>query len=83
MNKKQKNWSSQTIYNFVHFKSMPNRSAVIWLGSKEEIGIKIANALNDSEMTVDHAKDWFELIAGPKPNLASKNIWDTIEVLLQ
>lgn len=40
-NKKEKDWSVKTIYQFQHFKSMPNRKAVIWLNSKEEISKKV------------------------------------------
>lgn len=40
-NKKNKAWSVQTIYQFQHFRSMPNKKAVIWLNSKTEIVAKL------------------------------------------
>ncbi len=42
--KADKSWSIDTIYNFQHFRSMPNDSAVIWWRKKDEIGnlIKLA-----------------------------------------
>lgn len=40
-NKKEKEWSITTIYQFQHFRSMPNKNAVIWLDSKDEIVEKL------------------------------------------
>lgn len=42
-NKKNPNWSVKTIYNFQHFKSMPDKQAVIWLNNKSEIIEKLLN----------------------------------------
>jgi hypothetical protein len=42
-----KNWSTETIYQFQHFRSMPSKAAVIWLNSKEEIVEKIINGEYD------------------------------------
>lgn len=36
-NKKVKDWSVKTIYQFQHFRSMPDKNAVVWLNSREEI----------------------------------------------
>lgn len=52
-NKKVKNWSIKTIYQFQHFKSMPNKNAVIWLDSKDEIVEKLTlNTSCSSDMIV-------------------------------
>ncbi|PKB17472.1 hypothetical protein [Flavobacterium sp. 5] len=40
-NKKVKDWSVDTIYQFQHFRSMPNKNAIIWLNSKDEIVEKL------------------------------------------
>lgn len=40
-NKVVPDWSVKTIYQYQHFKSMPNKDAVIWLNNKEEIIDKI------------------------------------------
>ncbi|WP_294958254.1 UDP-glycosyltransferase [uncultured Flavobacterium sp.] len=40
-NKTVKDWSVKTIYNYQHFRSMPDSDAVIWLNSKKEIVSKI------------------------------------------
>ncbi|WP_281637410.1 UDP-glycosyltransferase [Flavobacterium marginilacus] len=47
-NKKVKDWSVKTIYQFQHFRSMPNKNAVIWLNSKEEIIEKVIIQKNSS-----------------------------------
>lgn len=39
--KKVKDWSVNTIYQFQHFKSMPDQSAVIWLNNKQQIVEKL------------------------------------------
>lgn len=51
------------IYNYVHFRSMPSKEAVLWINCKEEI----ANVLNeviegDIEKTVQQAGKWFGVI---------------------
>lgn len=45
-NKIAPHWSVKTIYQFQHFKSMPNRNAVIWLNAKEEIVDKLTQNLS-------------------------------------
>ncbi|AXB55351.1 UDP-glycosyltransferase [Flavobacterium fluviale] len=40
-NKTVNDWSVKTVYNYQHFKSMPDSDAVIWLNSKEETVSKI------------------------------------------
>ncbi|RVT75898.1 UDP-glycosyltransferase [Flavobacterium sufflavum] len=50
-NKKEKDWSVKTIYQFQHFKSMPSQDAVIWLNNKEEFVEKLTNSgYNTNEM---------------------------------
>ena len=68
-NKKEKNWSVKTIYQFQHFKSMPNKKAVIWLNSKEEISKKIV--LETSQNAA--MEEWKVKILGDYKN-ASNNI---------
>lgn len=77
------NWSVKKIYNYVHFRSIPNKKAVIWLNNSEEIGFKIDNALNNSTETVGFAKSWFEVINQHPPQDASQRIWDGIKKIIQ
>lgn len=80
-NKVLSNWSVYKIYNFVHFHSMPNEKAVIWLNSSQEIASKIEKALVDSKEIVRNAKKWFEIINQHPPQEASKRIWDKIKII--
>jgi hypothetical protein len=80
-NKVLSNWSVDKIYNFVHFRSMPNEKAVIWLNSSQEIASKIEKALVDSKENVRNAKKWFEIINQHPPQEASKRIWDSIKII--
>jgi hypothetical protein len=74
-------WSVKKIYNYIHFRSMPNQESVIWLNNKEEIRSKIKNAL-DSNNNVTHAREWFEIINQHPPEEASKRIWDGIKKII-
>ena len=77
-----KNWDIFKCYRFVHFRSMPNAAAVIWFDNKEDIIIKIENALRNPQITVNHAKDWFKVINEHPPQDASKRIWDSIKKII-
>lgn len=81
-NKISPNWSVEKIYNFIHFRTMPNEAAIVWLNNPNEIASKIEMALKDSKITVNHAKDWFEVINQHPPQDASKRIWDSIKSII-
>jgi hypothetical protein len=78
-----KKWDIFKCYQYVHFRSMPNDGAVVWLDSPNEIASKIAKALKESETTVSHAKDWFKVINQHPPQGASQRIWDGIKTIIQ
>lgn len=68
-NKNVKDWSVKTIYQFQHFRSMPNKKSVIWLNGKNEIAQKIVmQTSNNIDMI-----NWKEIILGDYKN-ASNNI---------
>lgn len=81
-NKMLTDWTVENIYKFVHFRSMSNPTAVVWLNTREEIASKIENTLKDSKTTVVHAKKWFELINQHPPQEASKRIWESIKTII-
>lgn len=54
--KKVKDWSVNTIYQFQHFKSMPDKSAVIWLNNKQEIVEKVTLQKNCSPPMIEWKK---------------------------
>lgn len=78
-NKRKADWSVKNIYQFIHFRSMPNKNAVVWLDSKEEIAIKIKEALTNSDKQISAAQDWFEKINQHPPQNASERIWKQIK----
>ncbi|PXY42016.1 UDP-glycosyltransferase [Flavobacterium cheongpyeongense] len=77
-----KNWSVSKIYNYVHFRSMTNKNAVIWLGSANEIADKIEFGLQHPQHTIEDAKTWFEIINQHPPQEASKRIWEAIKTII-
>ncbi|SHG92730.1 UDP-glycosyltransferase [Flavobacterium defluvii] len=81
-NKIDADWSVSKIYNYVHFRSMPNKKAVIWLDSAEEIADKIKLGLYQPDETIEYAKSWFEIINQHPPKEASLRIWKAIESII-
>lgn len=80
-NKIDKNWSVSKIYNYVHFRSMPNKDAVIWLNSTDEIAAKIQYGL-DTNGTLESAQNWFKIINQQPPEISSVRFWESIETIL-
>jgi hypothetical protein len=81
VNSAKPDWSSKTVYKFVHFRSMPDKNAVIWLNSNEEIAAKLKEALSNAS-SVPFAKKWFEKINQHPPQEASYRIWKEINTIL-
>ena len=69
------------IYNYVHFRSMPNKEAVIWLNNPDEIKAKIVQALQKEQVanTIQNAQLWFDKIVAQPADQASERIWNTIQ----
>jgi hypothetical protein len=82
-NKKRADWSVKKIYQFVHFRSMPNSNSVVWLNTKEEIASKIEEALLQPDLYTEKAKKWLEVITKQPVQTASQTIWNTIMNLLE
>ncbi len=78
LNKKIADWSVRKIYNYVHFRSMPE-NAVVWLNSPDEIANKIEMMLSDDvQKVIVNAQKWFEKINQHPVEHASMRIWNTI-----
>ncbi|MDN3595029.1 UDP-glycosyltransferase [Zunongwangia endophytica] len=69
-------------YKYVHFRSMPSENAVAWATSKEGLQDTLENLLKDPKPIVAQAQNWFTVIVGKHPKVASKNIWNTIKNIL-
>lgn len=61
------NWSVKTIYQFQHFRSMPDKEAVGWWSKKEEITPILRNIKFSEEML-----DWVNIVLSDFNNSASK-----------
>lgn len=72
-NKKVKDWSVKTIYQFQHFKGMLNQDAVIWLNNKEEISKKVILEMEQNTAM----NEWKAKVLGDYKKAAS-NIRKTI-----
>ncbi|MEP6928578.1 MAG: CDP-glycerol glycerophosphotransferase family protein [Flavobacterium sp.] len=67
-------WSVKTIYQFQHFRSIPNNNAVIWLNNKEEIVEKLTLQKNCSSDMIE----WKRIVLEDYEN-ASVKIKKTIK----
>ncbi len=81
VNKKQKDWSVDKIYKFVHFRSMYSKNDVTWINNQVEIEQKIELALENNSSLVG-AKKWFETINIQPADKASQRIWNEINTIL-
>ena len=72
------------IYNYVHFRSMPNKDVVVWLNNPKEIKEKIAQILDIStaKKHSDNALLWFEKIVAQPADQASKRIWNAVQQII-
>lgn len=78
-NVNRSSWNVTRIYNYVHFRSMPSKKAVIWLNHKEDISEKIIRVLNTgAPEIVEEAALWFQVINEHPPEEASRRIWKGI-----
>ena len=68
------NWSTKTIYQFQHFRSMPHQDGVVWLNSKDEISQKIQDVLNRPNEVATYRKQWLEKIIQHPLAQSSENI---------
>ena len=69
------------VYNYVHFRSMPSKDAVLWLNSEEDISDKIKHVIDKKNNTLTHTEDWFKRINKHPFDKASERIWDTFETI--
>jgi hypothetical protein len=78
-----KSWSPEKVYNFMHFRSMPNKETVFWINNANEISDLLLEMLGDSKHEViENAQNWFEKINQHPAKDASKRIVDSIEHIM-
>ena len=57
-----KSWSTQTIYQLQHFRSMPSKDCVLWVNNKEQLQQLMCEFLQAEKPIHTKAKEWFEII---------------------
>lgn len=68
------NWSTTTVYDFQHFRSIGDLNAVGFVNSKEELGGLLELALKHPERVAEDRKKWFEKIVSVPLEMASIKI---------
>ncbi len=69
-------------YNYVHFRSMPSKDAVIFCTDKKELEQLVLKVLEGKVSNVNMVLKWFEIVAGNTPTKSSHNIWNAISYVL-
>lgn len=77
-----KDWSVSKIYNFVHFRSMPNKDTVLWINNPKDIEAIIEKGLANPKDIIENAQKWFEVINQHPAQEASKRIWEAIKTII-
>ncbi|PSL03955.1 hypothetical protein CLV48_106196 [Cecembia rubra] len=81
---KDLNWSINQIYNYIHFRSMPDKQAVGWINSKADFFKAIHETRNSQKsMNVSITKKWFEIIVQHPVESSSKRIAKAIKSILE
>lgn len=68
-----------TIYKFIHFQSMPDKNAVIWLDSKDAILYELIGIFDKTTFDLSCTQDWFNKIVRHPVNQASDRIVQTLK----
>lgn len=76
-------WSTEKIYRYVHFRSMPTPESVLWVCSPGEIAECLKKALQAPQKTVQAAQDWMQVINLAPHQPASQRIWNGIEKIVK
>jgi aspartate/tyrosine/aromatic aminotransferase len=67
-------WSTKTIYNFEHFKSMENLEAVGWINQRSEILNQVVLALHNPDGLAPDRKKWMEILVEHPLDSCAKRI---------
>ena len=69
-------------YNYIHFRSMPSKDAVLWIFDKNELTNTVKTILDGQISSINQGKKWFDIIVGLNPTSASEKIWDAIAEII-
>lgn len=65
-------------YNYVHFRSMPSKEAVVFCNDKKDLEYLVKQVLNSKVSNVVECLKWYEIVVGKSPIKSSENIWKAI-----
>lgn len=82
-NKVIQDWSVKKIYNYIHFRSMPSKQAVVWINRPESIKNLILENINTNFETIENAQLWFHKIVAQPANKSSERIWEAIKSIVK
>ncbi|XCF07752.1 UDP-glycosyltransferase [Tamlana crocina] len=69
-------------YKYVHFRSMPSKKAVVFCTDKVDLEALVQQIVDAKLSNVEECKTWYEIVVGKTPAEASKNIWKSIDSIL-
>lgn len=75
-------WNINNIYQYIHFRSMPSKEAVLWCNSSSELKELIKKVVDQKASNIFDGKKWFEKINLTPIENASNRIWDEINRIL-
>lgn len=55
-------WDIHAVYQYIHFNSMPNKKAVFWMDSPQQMGAVLLQMVHDNSEQLKHAHSWYEKI---------------------
>ena len=74
---------TKSVYNYIHFRSMPNENAVLWINEKMEISEVIKRVIQGESSVEIQAKKWFDLINRGPHEKSSERIWNAFNEIVQ
>ena len=70
-------------YKYIHFRSMPNKDAALFVHDKKELTAIVKAILDGNQSNVLVGKKWFDIVVGNEPTKASDKIWEEIDLILR
>ena len=70
-------------YKYIHFRSMPNKEAALFVYDKKELTAIVKAILDGKQSNVPVGKKWFDVVVGTEPTKASEKIWEGINSIVK
>lgn len=69
-------------YNYVHFRSMPSKDAVVFCTDKNDLENLVLAVLKGKVSNVHEGLKWYDMVVGIMPTKSSMNMWKAITKIL-